>query len=97
VDLDTVIAAVAQLVWTGFDSLPRIQTGSGTHLTYYERVTESPSPGEKRLGLEADHSPPSVAEVKNAWSYTSTPAYVFITAGIAQWYSAGLRAGWSGV
>jgi hypothetical protein len=25
-------------------------------------------------GREADHSPPSSAEVKNAWSYTSTPA-----------------------
>jgi hypothetical protein len=29
--------------------------------------------GVKRPGCEADHSPPSVAEVKNAWSYTSTP------------------------
>jgi len=29
-------------------------------------------------GNEADHSPPSSAEVKNAWSYTSTPPYVFM-------------------
>jgi len=27
----------------------------------------------KGLGREADHSPPSSAEVKNPWSYTSTP------------------------
>jgi hypothetical protein len=27
----------------------------------------------KRQGREADHSPPSSAEVKNVWSYTSTP------------------------
>jgi hypothetical protein len=27
---------------------------------------------------EADHSPPSSAEVKNMWSYTCTPQYVFI-------------------
>jgi hypothetical protein len=27
----------------------------------------------KRPGREADHSPPSSAEVKNAWSYTSSP------------------------
>jgi hypothetical protein len=27
----------------------------------------------KRLQREAGHSPPSSAEVKNAWSYTSTP------------------------
>jgi hypothetical protein len=29
--------------------------------------------GVKRPEREADHSPPSRAEVKNAWSYTSTP------------------------
>jgi hypothetical protein len=29
--------------------------------------------GVKRPGRETDHSPPSSAEVKNAWSYTSTP------------------------
>jgi hypothetical protein len=29
--------------------------------------------GVKRPGPEADHSPPSSAEVKNKWSYTSTP------------------------
>jgi hypothetical protein len=34
--------------------------------------------GVKRPGCEADHSPPSSAEVKNAWSYTSTPQYVFM-------------------
>jgi hypothetical protein len=34
--------------------------------------------GVKRLGREADHSPPPSAEVKNAWSYTSTSQYVFM-------------------
>jgi hypothetical protein len=29
--------------------------------------------GVKRLRCEADHSPPCSAEVKNEWSYTSTP------------------------
>jgi hypothetical protein len=29
--------------------------------------------GLRRPGREANHSPPSSAEVKNAWSYTSTP------------------------
>jgi hypothetical protein len=33
--------------------------------------------GVQRLGREAEHSPPSSAEVKNVWSYTSTPQYVF--------------------
>jgi hypothetical protein len=35
------------------------------------------TPEVKRPGLEADCSPPSSTEVKNAWSYTSTP-YVFV-------------------
>jgi hypothetical protein len=30
------------------------------------------SPGVKKPGSEADHSPPSSAQVNNAWSYTST-------------------------
>jgi hypothetical protein len=29
-------------------------------------------PGGKAPGREADHSPPSSVEVKNAWSHTST-------------------------
>jgi hypothetical protein len=35
-------------------------------------VTGAPSLGIKLPGREADHSPPSSAEVKNAWSYTFT-------------------------
>jgi hypothetical protein len=35
-------------------------------------------PAVKRPGREADHSPPSSAEVKNVWRYTSTPPYVFM-------------------
>jgi hypothetical protein len=34
--------------------------------------------GIKRPGFEADHSPPSSGEVKNARSYTPTPQYVFM-------------------
>jgi hypothetical protein len=34
--------------------------------------------GLKRPGRETDHSAPSSTEVKNAWSYTSTPQYVFL-------------------
>jgi hypothetical protein len=32
----------------------------------------------KRPKREADHSPPSSADVKNAWSFISTPQYVFM-------------------
>jgi hypothetical protein len=34
--------------------------------------------GVKRQGREADHSPPSSAEVKSTWSYNSTPQYAFM-------------------
>jgi hypothetical protein len=37
--------------------------------------------GVKWQGREADHSPTSIVEVKNAWSYTSTFHYIFI-----KWY-----------
>jgi hypothetical protein len=33
-------------------------------------------PSFKAAGRDADHSLPSSTEVKNAWSYTSTPPYV---------------------
>jgi hypothetical protein len=32
----------------------------------------------KQQGHEADHSPSSSAEMKNRWSYISTPQYVFM-------------------
>jgi hypothetical protein len=35
-------------------------------------------PGAKRQGREADHSPPTSAEVKKMWIYTSTSLYVFM-------------------
>jgi hypothetical protein len=35
------------------------------------------SPGIKRPGREADHSPPTSANVKNTWIHTSTPPYAF--------------------
>jgi hypothetical protein len=52
----------------GVDTQPPIQWVPGTL-----------SLGIKRPGREADHSPPFSAEVKNAWSYTSTPQYFFMT------------------
>ncbi|PNF35818.1 hypothetical protein B7P43_G09411 [Cryptotermes secundus] len=36
------------------------------------------SPGVKRPGREADGSPPTSAEVKKTWVYTSTPLYAFM-------------------
>jgi hypothetical protein len=37
------------------------------------------SPGVRRLGREADHIPPSSADVKNAWSSTTIDPYVFMS------------------
>jgi hypothetical protein len=50
----------------GFSSSPCVQTGSGAHLASYPVGTGGPFPGGKaRPGRDADHSPPSSAEVKN--------------------------------
>jgi hypothetical protein len=35
-------------------------------------------PGLKRSGHEADHSPPTSAEMKKTWIYTSIHPYAFI-------------------
>jgi hypothetical protein len=51
----------------------RDQNSSGARPTSYPMGTRGSFPGVKRSGREADHSPPSSAEVKNAWSYTSAP------------------------
>jgi hypothetical protein len=41
-------------------------------------VPGSLSLGVTRSGREAGHSLPSSAKVKNAWSYTSSPPYIFM-------------------
>jgi hypothetical protein len=41
-------------------------------------VPRALSPGVKRQGCQTDHSPPTSAEVKKIWTYTSTPPYVFM-------------------
>jgi hypothetical protein len=52
----------------------RVQNGSGSpSQPPIHWVPGSLSLGVKRPGREVDLSPPSSAEVKNAWSYTSTP------------------------
>jgi hypothetical protein len=49
-----------------FSSIPCFQTGSGAHPASYPMGTGGPFPGGKaRPGRDADHSPPSSAEVKN--------------------------------
>jgi hypothetical protein len=49
------------------------QTGFGVHPAPYPVETEGVlSLGAKRLGREAKHSPPTRAEVKKMWIYTST-------------------------
>jgi hypothetical protein len=43
-----------------------------------QQVSGVPSTGAEQPARESDHSAPSSAEVKNAWSYTSTHSYVFM-------------------
>jgi hypothetical protein len=68
----------------------RFSTGAGNFfITVFRTIlgpTQPPiqrepgvlSLGVKRLGREADHSPPYSAKMKNECSYTSTSQYVFM-------------------
>jgi hypothetical protein len=56
-----------------FSPLHVIQTVSGAHPASYPMGTVGSFPGVKRTRCEADRSPPSSAEVKKMWIYTSTP------------------------
>jgi hypothetical protein len=51
-----------------------VQTGSGAHPIFYPMSTG----GSFAWGSTAEHSPPSTAEVKEVWSYASTPLNVFV-------------------
>jgi hypothetical protein len=53
-----------------------VQKGSRTHTGL--RAPAVLSQRIKWPGREADHSPPSSAEVNNAWSYISTPPYILM-------------------
>jgi hypothetical protein len=64
--------------------------GVGVRVPVGSRIFSSPncpiqwvpgalSSGVKRPGREVDHSPPTSAEVKKMWIYTSTPSYAFMT------------------
>jgi len=56
----------------------RVQNGSGAHPASYPMGTGGFYPGKKRPKREADHLPPCSVEVKNAWSYTTTPQCVLM-------------------
>jgi hypothetical protein len=51
----------------------RVQNGSGAHPSSYPMGTSGSFLEVKRPGREADHSPPSRHEIKNARSYKSPP------------------------
>jgi hypothetical protein len=57
---------------------PPVQTSFGSIRPLTKGVPGALSLGVKRPGREADHSPPSNAEFKNVWNYTSTPQYAFM-------------------
>jgi hypothetical protein len=54
------------------------KAGYGAHPASYIMRIGVFSLGLKRLGREANHSPPTKAEAKNAWMYTHTPSNVFM-------------------
>jgi hypothetical protein len=64
--LDDRAIEVRSLTGADFSSSPCVQTSSGAHPDSYPMGTGGSFPGVKaRPGRDADHSPPSSAEVKN--------------------------------
>jgi hypothetical protein len=55
-----------------------VQSGSGAHPGCWPMGSGVLSSGVRRQGREVNPFLPSSAEVKNAWSYTSIPPYVFM-------------------
>jgi len=55
-----------------------VQTSSGAHPVSYAMGASCSFPRVKWPGCENDHAPPYSTEVKNEWSFTSTPQYVFM-------------------
>jgi len=62
----------------GFSLRHRVQTCPGPTQLHNKWSPGALSLGVKRPVCTADHSNSSTAEVKNTWSYTYTPPYVFI-------------------
>jgi hypothetical protein len=56
----------------GFFSCCHVQIDFGVHPTCYQMDTRALFPGLKWPGHESDHLRPSCAEVRSAWSSTST-------------------------
>jgi hypothetical protein len=86
--------------WTGVQYPAGATTSRQVLRPPIQWIPESHSSGVKQPRHEADHSPPSGAEVKKEWSCTSTTPYVFIAWGLIstkdnftftliyqQWYS----------
>jgi len=57
--------------WSLFVTMPRPALGHTQPPVQW--VSEALTPGVERPGREADNSSPFCVEVKNAWSYISTP------------------------
>jgi len=58
-------------------SLTGVVSGDAPHIAL--TASGGSFPEVKRPSREAEHSPPSSADIKNMWKYTSTLQYVFMT------------------
>jgi hypothetical protein len=62
-----------------FSLYHRVQNGFAAHTASYPMGTRGSFPGVKRPGREADHLPPSNAEVKMSGATPLLPQYAFMT------------------
>jgi hypothetical protein len=75
--MDNPVVGVRVQVGSRFSSSRRADR-FWVHPAFYTLRSEAFSRAVKRPGREADHSPPTTAEVKKMWIYKSTPPYVFM-------------------
>jgi hypothetical protein len=76
--LDDLGVGVQVPVGSRIFSSPRRALALGPTKPSIQWIPGALSPGVKRPRREADHSPPTSAEAKNMWIYTSTPPYTFM-------------------
>jgi hypothetical protein len=72
----TPVNIVTRTIWVQFPA--GVRPTLEHNLSRLQWIPAALSPELKRVGREADHAPPSSAEVKTTWSYTTIPPHIFM-------------------
>ena len=95
-ELDSGGKMVQLLKGAGDCCLQRVWTSSESQIASYSMGIKSFFVGVNWSWLEADHSPPTGAKVKNYWSYTFSPPYAFVACTRTTYFIRAQRLSWLG-